>query len=67
MLVGKRTEAPGKSTLSFMSMVVCTPYEYKGINYIAKAAREPNRKKQKQENKGKQGYPIRYPECGKAK
>jgi len=48
-------------------MVVFTSGEYEGINYIAKTAGEPNRNKQKQENKGKQRYPIRYPECGEVK
>ncbi len=45
-------------------MAVFNPYEHEGINYIAKAARNPNCKEQKQENKVEQRYPICYPECG---
>jgi len=44
-----------------MNMGVSTPYEHKGINYITKAARNPNRKEQEQENKVEQRYPICYP------
>ena len=53
-------------SLVFMNRAMFTPYEHKGINYITKAARNPNRKEQEQEqeNKVEQRYPICYPKGG---